>query len=309
MGWTIFCFIYAFVKLSILALFLRVVGTTHKKFRFAVYIMMVLIVAMTLGIIIDFLTYCDNVAKVYHIELPGTCQFSPRLPDLFFAQAVLAVTTDFMILIPPIPFIWRMSWDLSRKIGFLGLIVFALWYVPWRLYEPVLTENSATAVALFRTVVYSPGGWRYEYEMYDQYWQTFLYMLEINGALSAICLPVLGQLFRRVRTDKNSGPRQGAHANEHGDPSDPSSEGSGQKHSGGKKKRGPISQMIYGLSSRFDRSQAQTEFRGDAEKAIPEADSTSNRSDAHIAEGETIVWQGDSDHKGIHTVRGQRYEC
>jgi hypothetical protein len=106
-----------------LVLYLRVIEHTHRKIRIAVYGMIFAVCAIVIGCTIDLLLFCKPVSKLFHHEIPGTCTLNA---DLFFAQAVMTVMTDILILVPPIPFIWRMSSSTPRKLGLLTLIAFGL---------------------------------------------------------------------------------------------------------------------------------------------------------------------------------------
>jgi hypothetical protein len=74
---------------------------------------------------------------------------------------------------------------------------------------------------------------------------------------------------------------------------------------GKKKRRSAVSQMIYGIYSEWRGSAMSSERALNAEKTIPEADSSGNRSDEHVVETGAVVWQGDNKTLATQTVRGQ----
>lgn len=151
------------------------------------------------------------------------------------------------------------------------------------------------------------------YELYDQYTQALLCILEINLAIASISLPALPQLIRRVQRGSRQPhmavvlePTPDADLNR--SPSDESS----SKNSAGKnpahakkKRRTAVSQMIYGMYSEWRGSAMRSERAPNTENTIPEAESSGNRPDEHVAEAGTVVWHGGDETLATQTIRGQ----
>jgi hypothetical protein len=113
-------FSYAFTKISVLMLYLRVIGQSSRSLRFAVYFMIFAVCGIVLGCTIDLLTFCSPVQKLFNPLLPGSCaNFNA---NLFFAQAILSAITDVFLLVPPIPIIWRLPSSRGRKIGLILIL-------------------------------------------------------------------------------------------------------------------------------------------------------------------------------------------
>jgi hypothetical protein len=107
-------------------LYLRLLGPTHRKLRIAIYVMVFITFTIVISCTIALLKFCTPVEKIFKPSLPGTCTFQPLL---FFVQALFQVATDFVILLPPIPMIWRLNSSVAQKMGFVVLLCTGFAYV------------------------------------------------------------------------------------------------------------------------------------------------------------------------------------
>jgi hypothetical protein len=114
------------MKTSILMLYLRIMGDSRPKLRIGVYVVIPVAFAIAIGCMIDLLKFCKPTLKIFHPDIPGTCDIDP---NLFFAQALLTVITDLCILIPLIPIIWKLPYTSHRKIGVSLILSLGLLYV------------------------------------------------------------------------------------------------------------------------------------------------------------------------------------
>jgi hypothetical protein len=104
-------------------LYLRVVGSTKKKLRFAIWALVGLVILIMVGTTAGLLKFCDPTEKLFDVFVPGTCNINAVL---FIAQAALQIFTDLLILIPPIPMVWRLNLSKSRKVQFVGILCIGL---------------------------------------------------------------------------------------------------------------------------------------------------------------------------------------
>ena len=107
------------IKLSILCLYLRLLTVTHRKTRWGVYAIMVYVVVVLISGLSTLLSFCHPVNKLFNPLAPGVCNVEKI--D-FFIQAVLQVSTDLLILIPPIPIVWNLHLSTIKKVGFVAIL-------------------------------------------------------------------------------------------------------------------------------------------------------------------------------------------
>ncbi|KAI9828360.1 MAG: hypothetical protein M1832_002788 [Thelocarpon impressellum] len=179
--YTLFLFItYPTIKLSILALYLRLLSRTHAKARIGVWALIGFLVAVLIGTLAGLLKFCTPVAKLFDQSLPGTCS---NTYTLFIVQAVLTVVTDFVVLIPPIPLVWRLNLSMSRRLTVLLPLCLGLGVTGIGIARMQMLIKQLSSAFLI-----------------DISWlSTYLAVFEINFALVAICLPALTQLSGRLR--------------------------------------------------------------------------------------------------------------
>lgn len=174
-------FTFAAIKLSILMLYLRLLGPLHRTLRFGVWVLVVIVIAVLIGTTAGLLEFCHPAEKLFHPEVPGTCNVSAVL---FVVQAVAQVITDLLVLIPPIPVVWRLNAPKARKFGFVLTLCIGLF----------VTGIGLARLGILIKQLNSPN-----LSVDIQYLGTYLAIFEINFALIAICLPALRQLSVKVQ--------------------------------------------------------------------------------------------------------------
>ena len=174
-------FTFAAIKLSILMLYLRLLNRVRTVLRVGVWFLVVVVIAILIGTTAGLLTYCSPADKVFHPEKEGTCSYDAKL---WVAQAVAQVVTDFLILIPPIPFVWRLKASKAQRLALLATLCVGLFV-------------SGIGVARLGILVTQLGSHNVTVDI--QYLGLYLSIFEINFAIIAICLPALRQLFAKCQ--------------------------------------------------------------------------------------------------------------
>ena len=170
-----------FLKLSILALYLRIIGNAHalhRKTRWVVIGSMVWVVGYNFGLLGWLLGICDPTSKLFHLEQPGNCRYSGLWKELS-AWSAINVFTDFLIFFTPLPMIWQLQFALSQKIATVitlatGLMVCA-----------ATTVNLVISIKIIR---------QESTEDPLQLWA----IIEMNIGMIVVCLPAMKQLFFRA---------------------------------------------------------------------------------------------------------------
>ena len=174
-------FTFAAIKLSILMLYLRLLSRTLTSVRIGIWVLVAVVIAVLVGTTAGLLNSCHPSAKVFHPDMEGKCNYDARL---WVAQAVAQVVTDFLILLPPIPFVWRLNVSRAQKLGLVGTLCIGLF----------VTGIGSARLGILVTVLKTPN-----ITVNIQYLGIYLVIYEINFAIIAICLPALRQLFAKVQ--------------------------------------------------------------------------------------------------------------
>ncbi|KAF9241048.1 hypothetical protein CBS147339_4328 [Penicillium roqueforti] len=118
----------ALVKTSMMILYHKLFGT-KASMRIAIYVTGTIVWAWGLSIILESFLICHPVAFNWNPTLPkGGCG---NRNAAFVVAGVLNMVTDLMVMLLPIPYIWKLQLPVGRKIGLsvafsIGLFVSAI---------------------------------------------------------------------------------------------------------------------------------------------------------------------------------------
>jgi hypothetical protein len=102
-----------FVKLSILILYLRL--SPYPGFRVMVSIVMVVTVVYSLTFSFLIIFRCSSVAMAWNVKIThGSCI---SVKTIAVINGIINSTTDFAILLLPIPFLWPLSLPKRQRIA------------------------------------------------------------------------------------------------------------------------------------------------------------------------------------------------
>ena len=135
---------FATIKLSILLLYLRVFGITHRRTRVAVWIIIGLVTCIALSGIFGNLFLCNPVKKLFVYDLPGKCDF-PAVIKLARAQSFMQVFTDVFITTVPIPMILKLKLPVAQKIGIMAIMATGLFVTVISIVPPELPSTQRPA--------------------------------------------------------------------------------------------------------------------------------------------------------------------
>ena len=110
------------VKLSVLCFYGRVFRRV-PAYRVALYVTGALLVGWLIAINFLALFTCIPVRKAWNPMLPGHCLASHKT---FLGATISNIVLDFILLVLPIPMLWALHIQTSRKIALVG--VFAAGY-------------------------------------------------------------------------------------------------------------------------------------------------------------------------------------
>ncbi|KAJ5661513.1 uncharacterized protein N7477_009129 [Penicillium maclennaniae] len=121
-----YLFIYIFelfiVKLSLLLFYRRIFGTSSSY-----YICMILASGWTFGSMIALVT-CPAPVSYFWTELinPGDGHYRYDFYKYYIGNAASNVVTDFLILLVPLPVIWRLKMRVTQKIMVSGVLLLGI---------------------------------------------------------------------------------------------------------------------------------------------------------------------------------------
>lgn len=111
------------VKLSVLMFYVRIFQTV-KLYRMALWIVGFVIVGWWIAIDFVALLSCIPVQKAWNSKVPGHCLDSPHT---FLGATITNIIADLLLLIVPIPMLWRLHIGTRRKIGLLVVFIAGYW--------------------------------------------------------------------------------------------------------------------------------------------------------------------------------------
>lgn len=113
-------------KLSVL-LFLRRVFPKNNSgtwFNYGLWVAHAINVAWLVGIVFGTIFLCHPIDKSWNPAIPGHCGSTS---SLYIGSAVPSVAIDLIVLILPLPKIWSLHMDRSRKVGLIIVFTFGYW--------------------------------------------------------------------------------------------------------------------------------------------------------------------------------------
>ena len=104
-------------KLSVLLLYLRLFPS--RRFRIIVFSAMAIVAIYLLALVGLTIGQCNPVSRAWDTTIDGQCI---DIKAFWYANAALNVTSDFLILALPMPYICRLHLPLRRKLS-LSLVL------------------------------------------------------------------------------------------------------------------------------------------------------------------------------------------
>jgi hypothetical protein len=114
-----FFFTLLCIKASILTFFHRTFGP-NRIFRIAVWCVAALVVGLWLASTLAAIFQCTPISFFWNKNQPGTC-FNANA--FVLVTSIINVVTDFIIVVMPMPIIWKLDMPRARKIGVCGIFL------------------------------------------------------------------------------------------------------------------------------------------------------------------------------------------
>ena len=111
------------VKMSVLCFYIRVFQTV---FVYKIFFWIAGALVLSWWVIFTFLSLfeCTPVHKTWEPQTLGSCISHNRI---FLGTAILNILIDFLLLVLPMPMIWRLQLNTGRKVALLGVFAAGYW--------------------------------------------------------------------------------------------------------------------------------------------------------------------------------------
>jgi hypothetical protein len=110
----------ALIKLSILIFLQRTFGP-NRTFRIAVWCLIFLVICWWIGSMLSIIFQCTPISFYWNKNQSGHCRGSGGI--VTFVPAVINVIYDFIIVVMPIPIVWKLDLPRARKLGICGIFL------------------------------------------------------------------------------------------------------------------------------------------------------------------------------------------
>lgn len=107
-------------KSSALFFYARVFGSTNSRFRYALWLVHAMNVIWLVTILLDVTFMCTPIAKAWDTALEGHCLNTGRF---WMGSGITSLIIDIIILVMPLPMLWKLHMKTIRKIQILGVFI------------------------------------------------------------------------------------------------------------------------------------------------------------------------------------------
>ena len=164
------------VKCCILLLYLRLFNVV-RWFRLASWGLLTIVAMYCTASIMATIFQCSPVIRAFDKDTPGTCIDTAKF---WFANAGFSIATDIMILLLPMPLVWKLEVPVTQKVALVAVFTVGIFAV-------FTSCMRVTTLDLFAT---SPDN---TYNIENVMWT----IIEPNVAVVCSCLPILRPLVVR----------------------------------------------------------------------------------------------------------------
>ncbi|KAL2188629.1 hypothetical protein L209DRAFT_751656 [Thermothelomyces heterothallicus CBS 203.75] len=165
------------VKCCILLLYLRLFFIVHW-FRWSCWALLTIVAMYCVASILVTIFQCRPMIRAFDKSTPGTCIDTAKF---WFANAGFSIATDIIILLLPMPLIWKLGAPRAQKIALMAVFAIGIFAV-------VTSCLRVTTLDIFAT---SPDN---TYNIDNVMWT----IVEPNVAIVCSCLPILRPLVVKL---------------------------------------------------------------------------------------------------------------
>lgn len=205
------------VKCCIILLYLRLFHVV-RWFRVSCWALLAIVAMYCTGSVAATIFQCRPIIRAFDKTTPGTCINTAKF---WFANAGFSIATDIIILLLPLPLVWKLEVPITQRLALVGVFTMGIFVV-------VTSCLRVTTLDLFAT---SPDN---TYNIENVMWT----IIEPNVAVICSCLPILRPLVVKfipgLRSKSKSHGSYGTHGSMPGYNPNSSNGGGGMNSTTGK---------------------------------------------------------------------------
>ncbi|KAK3337576.1 hypothetical protein B0T19DRAFT_455435 [Cercophora scortea] len=114
----IYILLTLFIKLTLLVFYYRLFSVPSARYKYVLHTMVALVIALNVGIFFATVFNCTPRAHAWDPSVPGTCSKTGVLPWFSGASSSL---TDIIVLLIPVPILWRMNMAFNKKVRVMAV--------------------------------------------------------------------------------------------------------------------------------------------------------------------------------------------
>jgi hypothetical protein len=138
-------------KISILLFYARIFQV--RTFRTITYIVGAIVIAHGIGVLFAAIFQCSPIAFTWNKAITGGSCFDQQAFYRYVSPPNIA--TDILILVMPLPYIWKLHTRLGHKLALTGVFVLGgLWVISELPETYFLTKNRGTVASILRMTTF-----------------------------------------------------------------------------------------------------------------------------------------------------------
>lgn len=107
-------------KTSALFFYARVFSVNNSRFKYALWVVHAMNAAWLLAILLSVTFMCNPIQRAWQPALPGTCL---NTGILWTGSGVTSLIIDVIILVMPLPMLWKLQMKTISKIQIIGVFM------------------------------------------------------------------------------------------------------------------------------------------------------------------------------------------
>jgi hypothetical protein len=107
-------------KSSALFFYSRALGVQNSRFKYALWLVHAMNISWLIAILLGVTFMCNPVQRAWDTTLPGTCLNTGLL---WQGSGITSLLIDVIILVLPLPMLWRLQMKTSRKLQITGVFM------------------------------------------------------------------------------------------------------------------------------------------------------------------------------------------
>lgn len=110
------------VKSSITMFYYNIFGT-KKSFKISVIVVMIIVWLWAISVVLETLLLCRPLAYNWDTSIDGECG---ERNATFVVAGTLNLVTDLMVMVLPLPHIWKLKLNLAKKLALTAVFCMGL---------------------------------------------------------------------------------------------------------------------------------------------------------------------------------------